>query len=614
MGCNLKLDSILPLRGGLRIADYTESMDRRPLVIWDGQCGFCRIWIEYWKQLTGDRVEYATSQDAGAQFPQIPPEDFGRSVQFVLAGGTVLRGAKAVFELLKYAPGYGWLPRLYDALPGFAPISEAAYRFIASHRNLFYRLTRLLFGNRIVPLSHGFTEWLFIRLLGAIYLGAFVSLGVQVAGLVGERGILPAGRYLDAFRSALGVAAYWNVPTLFWIAHGDIALKVAAGAGAAVAIVLMLGFAQRWCLAVLFVLYLSLFSVGQDFLSFQWDLLLLETGFLAIFLGSSRIVLWLFRWLLFRLTFLSGAAKLLSRDPNWIQLRALDFHYWTQPLPTPLAWYMSQLPPWFGRVSTGMVFFIELFIPFLIFTPRRSRFFAAGWLLFLQILIFLTGNYTFFNLLTMLLCLLLFDDQALLRNPFAGRPMMCARRAVVIPLVVMIAALSIFQVIGTLSGGVPAPGRTLIGFAAPFGIVNSYGLFAAMTTTRREIVVQGSQDGVKWLDYEFPYKPGDPKRAPRWVAPHQPRLDWQMWFAALGDYRSNPWFVNFMERLLEGAPEVTALLSSNPFPHAPPRYVRAVVYNYKFSDFATRRATGQWWTREPAGLYLPEVSLQDFKR
>jgi predicted DCC family thiol-disulfide oxidoreductase YuxK len=589
-------------------------MDTRPRVIWDGLCGFCRIWIEYWKQLTGDRVEYATSQDAGAEYPQIPPADFGRSVQFIRPDGTVLRGARAVFELLTYAPGYTWLLRLYEIVPGFAPISEAAYRFIASHRNLFYQLTRVLFGRRIVPLSHCFTEWLFIRLLAAIYLCAFVSLGVQVLGLVGERGILPAGRYLDAVRSALGAAAYWNVPTLFWIAHGDAALKLASGVGAAVAIVLMFGFAQRWCLAVLFLLYLSLSSVGQDFLSFQWDFLLLETGFLAIFLGSSRIVLWLFRWLLFRLTFLSGAVKLLSHDPNWTQLRALDFHYWTQPLPTPLAWYMSQLPPWFGRFSTGMVFFIELLIPFLIFAPRRSRFFGAWWLIFLQILIFATGNYTFFNLLTMLLCLLLFDDQALLTKPFAGRVMVCARRALVIPLVVIIVALSIFQLMGALSGEVPAPGRALLGLAAPFGIVNSYGLFAVMTTARREIIVQGSNDGTAWLDYEFPFKPGDPKRAPRWVAPHQPRLDWQMWFAALGDYRGNPWFVNFMERLLEGAPEVLGLLSSNPFPNAPPRYVRAVVYDYKFSDFRTRRATGQWWTRRPRGLYFPEVSLENFKR
>ncbi len=587
-------------------------MSDNPLVLYDGKCGFCRIWIQYWTQLTGKQLDYAPSQEAGERCPQIPRESFGQSVQLVMPDGEVVSGARAVFTTLTFAPGMAWLRWLYDHFPGFAPLSEALYRVIAAHRTLFYHLTRLTFGRRISPLRYAGVEWIFLRILAAIYFIAFASIGVQVTGLIGERGITPLGRYLAAVSQNVGLQGYRLVPTIFWIAHSDRVLQAACVVGAAISLVLLLGYFERASLVCLYVLYLSLCTAGQEFLSFQWDFLLLETGFLAIFLGSSKLVVFLFRWLLFRLTFLSGAVKLMSHDPTWRNLTAMTYHYWTQPLPTPLAWYASQLPFWFQRFSTAMVFVIELAVPFLFFAPRPWRFLGGFSLLFLQSLIFLTGNYTFFNLLTMALCLFLFDDAALAKLRLRIRRVRI-KPAVAATVAVIIVILSVSELWGMFFGVTSEEGNYFVRLAAPFGIVNTYGLFAVMTTTRPEIIVQGSNDRRIWLDYEFKYKPGDLRRAPRWVAPYQPRLDWQMWFAALSGPQGAPWFDNFMVRLLQGSPEVLALLANDPFPGSPPKYVRALLFNYGFTDFLTRRETGDWWTRRPRGLYFPEISLEDVR-
>jgi lipase maturation factor 1 len=356
-----------------------------------------------------------------------------------------------------------------------------------------------------------------------------------------------------------------------------------------------------------------LMTVGQDFLSFQWDILLLETGFLAIFLGFSRLVIWLFRWLLFRLMLLSGAVKLLSGDTAWRSLSALKFHYYTQPLPTPVAWYMQQLPGWFQEASVVVMFAIELGAAFLVFAPRRLRFFAAFWIVFLQVMILLTGNYTYFNLLAIALCVMLLDDAALGRAPKKAQTATWGARSTWAVAAIII-VVSGGQLVALFFGIMPLPARLVQGLVAPLYLTNTYGLFAVMTTVRHEIIVQGSNDGAQWQNYEFKYKPGALDRPPRWVAPHQPRLDWQMWFAALGSYRNNPWFVNFVLRLLQGSPDVLDLLGASPFPKAPPRYVRALSYDYTFTDVETRRRTGAWWKRELTGTYLPAVSLQDFRQ
>ncbi len=580
-------------------------MSERPLVIFDGKCGFCRIWIRYWEQLTGTAVEYAASQEVGSRYPQIPAENYAQSVQMVMPDGAVLNGAQAVFTTLRYAPGWTWLLWVYQHVPGFAPATELAYRLIAANRTFFFHVTRLTFGRTISPLRYAGVEWLFLRLLAAIYFIAFGSLALQITGLVGELGILPVGGYLAAIHETYGSDSYWMAPGIFWIAHSDAFLMAVCWAGVVISLVLLAGYLERASLVVLYILYLSLCTIGQDFLSFQWDMLLLEAGFLAIFLGSSKGMIFLFRWLLFRLTFLSGAVKLLSHDRTWRNLDALNFHYWTQPLPTPIAWYMQQLPSGFQRFSTAAVLLIELPIPFLIFMPRRWRFFSGGCILFLQTLIFVTGNYTFFNLLTMALCLFLFDDAALAKLRLRVRTVR-TRPALVALVAVVILTISGLELGSTFFERDSA----IVRVAAPFGIANTYGLFAVMTTTRPEIIVQGSNDGDTWLDYEFKFKPGDLKQAPKWVAPYQPRLDWQMWFAALSNYRSNPWFSNFMLRMLQGSPDVLRLLAKNPFPNTPPKYIRAHVFDYSFTDFATRRATQEWWKREPRGSYFPATSLK----
>jgi hypothetical protein len=441
----------------------------------------------------------------------------------------------------------------------------------------------------------------FLRALGLIYLVAFVSFGVQAPGLLGSRGILPFSVYLHAASEALGTAAYWNVPTVLWLLPTDEGLRAIWLTGCLLAAIAICGRWQRTALAGCFVLWLSLCSIGQDFYSFQWDILLTEAGFLAIFAGTARIQIWLFRWLLFRLMFFSGAVKLLSHDLTWRGLGALNFHYYTQPLPTPLAWYMQQLPAWFQKASVGVVFLAELLVPFLFFAPRRIRR-VAGWLTIgFQVAILLTGNYTFFNWLTIALCMWLFVE------PDGERRVSRGQRAVTITVAGLVGVLSSLLFLQLFSVPLPPGGVAALQLADPLRIVNSYGLFAMMTTTRPEIIVEGSNDGVHWLPYEFPYKPGDINRHPPIVAPYQPRLDWQMWFAALGSYQGNRWFVTFVQRLLEGEPSVLRLLSRNPFPGAPPRFVQARTYLYRFSHFGDRA----WWTREDSNsLYLPPVSLR----
>jgi predicted DCC family thiol-disulfide oxidoreductase YuxK len=587
-------------------------MSDNPLVLYDGHCGFCRIWIQYWNQLTGNRVDYVPSQEAGEGVSQIPRENFGLAVQLVMPEGEVISGARAVLTTLTFVPGMAWLLWLYNHFPGFAGVSEAAYRMIAAHRTFFYQVTRFSFGRRIISLRYASVEWTFFRILAAIYLVAFTSFGMQVTGLIGGRGIAPVGRYLAAVSQTFGPAGYRMLPTLFWFAHGDGVLLAACWAGIAISLVLLLGYFERAALVCLYVLYLSLCTAGQEFMSFQWDFLLLETGFLAIFLGQSKLVVFLFRWLAFRLTFLSGAVKLMSHDPTWRNLTALSYHYWTQPLPTPLAWYANQLPFWFHRFSTAMVFVIELGVPFLFFAPRPWRFLGIFCALYLQVLIFLTGNYTFFNLLAMAIYLFLLDDAALAKLRPRTRHVRI-RPAVAATVAAIVVVLSVSELWGMFFGSTSEEGSALVRWAAPFGIVNTYGLFAMMTTTRPEIIVQGSADGQTWLDYEFKYKPGDLRRGPRWVAPFQPRLDWQMWFAALSGPRGAPWFDNFLVRLLQGSPEVRALLAKDPFAGARPKYVRALLFDYGFTDFTTRRETGAWWRRSPRGMYFPQISLEDVR-
>jgi predicted DCC family thiol-disulfide oxidoreductase YuxK len=623
----------------------------RPVLVFDGDCGFCRFWVARWRRRTGDRVRYQPFQDpdTAERFPQIPVERFVRAVHLVEPGGGSSSGARAVFRLLTLSPAPSnpvkevgrLLLFAYDRLPLAARVSEAAYRVIADHRSLFGWLTTWLWGRVKEPSTYAVAAWAFRRLLALTYLVAFASLATQIIGLVGEDGIEPARTYLERVRefadqSEIGVDRFRRWPTLLWFHAGDRALQFLCLGGAGLAALLLVGLAPLAILPLLWLAYLSLFVVGAGFLSYQWDTLLLETGFLAIFVAplavrdrlsaapdpprSSRWLLW---WLIVRLMVGSGAIKLASGDPTWRHLTALTFHFETQPIPTPVAWYAHQLPAWIDRSATAVMLGIELLAPLLIVLPRRPRALAAILLAGLQAAFAVTGNFAFFNLLSASLCVLLVDDAALgrlvrrrwlpavdvkrLEGRGAGGWLRLAVACVVLPVSVLAFARSF----GADLGGAPIVSR-LEDLMAPARSVNTYGLFAVMTTTRTEIVIEGSDDGLTWSAYEFRYKPGDVGRPLPWVAPHQPRLDWQMWFAALGDWETEPWLHDFCARLLEGSPSVLRLVGDNPFQGRRPRYLRAVRYRYRFADAASGRR--DWWAREPLDDYSPVLSLDSVQR
>ncbi len=439
----------------------------------------------------------------------------------------------------------------------------------------------------------------FLRFLGLIYFIAFTSFAVQASGLIGSHGILPYGVYLAGMRQSLGRRAYWEIPTVLWLNHSDTALTALWIAGALCALAAIFAWHQRTSLAAALVLWLSLCAVGQDFLSFQWDVLLLEAGFLAVFVDDSPVRVWLYRWLIFRLMIFSGLGKLLSGDRTWRALTAMTYHYHTQPLPTPLAWIMDKLPLAAQKASTLFVFVAEIGAPVLFFAPRRVRHIGAWITILLQLLILTTGNYTFFNFLTIALCAFLFIEPKQI-------PRTRLHQAVSVGLVAFIGVTSGLLVLDLFTVKPPPGGNAVLHAIAPLRIVNTYGLFTEMTVERPEIIVEGSDDGENWRAYEFPYKPGNVMRAPPIIEPHQPRLDWQMWFAALENYQQNRWFVNFMIRLLEGEPPVLRLLQYNPFPKSPPKYIRARLYLYQFTGFGEKG----WWKRQERGLYFPAVSLK----
>jgi len=449
------------------------------------------------------------------------------------------------------------------------------------------------------------SRWLFLRLLGAVYLIAFVSLAVQITGLVGEHGLLPAA--------------------------SDRSLLLRAWGGAAVSLLLVAGCAPAASAAVLWALYLSLTIAGEEFLRFQWDGLLLETGLLAIlyapFAWRSRLstdpeppatVRWVLWFLAFKLTFLSGVTKILSGDPAWAAWTALTYHYETQPIPAWTSWYMHQLPASVHFWSAAGMFVVEVAVPWLIFAPprfARVRAAAAALMIALQISIGVTGNYGFFNLLTIVLYLALLDDQ--MWAPLKRRPAAAAREGptnaaagwhlLASGLAVLIACFSVMTLLREidLTRGQPSVLSRVwfsraLDAVAPLDSINGYGLFRVMTTERPEIVVEASADGTSWKEWEFRWKAGDLKRRPSFVEPHMPRLDWQMWFAALDPRGAQRWLVPLIQRLLDGDEAVARLLGPNPL-GGRPRCVRLAYYQYHFTSRAERAATGAWWKRERLG-------------
>lgn len=460
------------------------------------------------------------------------------------------------------------------------------------------------------------TSWLFLKLLGVIYFAAFLSLVFQIEGLAGPQGILPYGERLEAEFNRFGSLAWWRNPTLFWFNAGDAALQAAAISGCLVSVILVFGRRPLLPLIVLFVLYLSLTHAGQMFLNFQWDTLLLESGFLAILIarGPNHLAIFLFHWLLFRLRFLSGISKLLSHDPSWSSLTALNTYFEAQPLPHAGAWYAHQLPEWMLKGATGMVLFAEIIVPFFIFLPRRFRLFAAAITILIQLLIIATSNHNWINLLTILLCLFLLDDRIVaklvptrltLQISAAGRERRSVPQnlfgAVAAMLIMLTSTTWMFQM---MSGREAVqPFRKVAVSVRDFGLGNVYHIFPTMQVERQELQIEGSHDGVEWRAYEFRYKPGALNKRPGFIVPYQPRLDWMIWFAPSQIKGQLYWVDRLLLRLEENSPHVTALFAGNPFAGQPPRYLRVLAFRYHFTTAEQRAETGNWWRRELLGEF-----------
>lgn len=461
-----------------------------------------------------------------------------------------------------------------------------------------------------------FGQILFIKLLGLCFFFAFLSLSQQVLGLYGSRGITPIGDLLETIKAQIKSPRYFYVPTIFWRNHSDEWLKWGTSAGMILSILVMLNVLPALFLLALTLLYLSYTTVGSDFLSFQWDVLLIEVGFIGVLYAVQSpppiLVVYLAYFMLFRFLFSSGAVKLLSGCPEWRSLEAMKYHYETQPLPNRGGFYAQHYFKKYTKFSTLAVFFLELITPFLIFGGPFARLLAFGFSLFLQVLIIATGNYAFFNLLTIALSFTLLNDKYL---SWMDGALSLQALPVITPVNLVlniIAAVFIFVnaiMLLRLFIRVKIFDDVLRWFQH-FQLVNSYGLFAVMTTKRNEILFEGSNDGVLWKEYEFKWKPDRLETQPLQIAPLQPRLDWQMWFASLSHYRNNPWLYQLVVRMLQGSPDVLGLFKNNPFPEGPPKMIRAQFYEYHFNDLEDHRATGNWWKRRYIGLYAPPFSLR----
>jgi predicted DCC family thiol-disulfide oxidoreductase YuxK len=598
-----------------------------PLLVYDGDCGFCRRWIARAQAMVGTAVDFAPYQEAASRYPSIPLDTFKSSVQLIEPDGTVRDGAHAAFRALYLARRSRWLLWCYLNLPAFAAAAEGIYRFVARHRGGLAGLDRWLVGPEPQLPSNFIARGLFLRLLGCVYLIAFLSCWAQVDGLIGSHGVLPIADYLNFLRDRLPNNRFLIVPTLCWFNASDGFLHFLCAAGSVLSILLILGLVLTLNCLLLWILYLSLTVAGQEFFSFQWDALLLEAGFLAIFVSPFQwrlslarpskpptIGIWLLRWLVFRVMFLSGVLKWTAGDVIWQGLAAMRYHYETQPIPTWTSWYAHWLPDWFQAFSALGVFVVEAFIPLLYLMPRRLRAIGFWSTVVFQCLIMATGNYGFFNLLTIVLCVPLLDDQHWLfrrrawprvRDAVGTRAALRRRWP---PFVTVPIGLALFLVTYTTVVEAVRPATTwspgiitVSSYAQQLRFTSSYGLFRVMTQTRHEIILEGSDDRVNWQPYEFKWKPGNPTRAPSFCIPHMPRLDWQIWFAALADGQAR-WLYELTVRLLQGSPPVLQLLDHNPFPARPPRYVRAVMYDYHFADPASHRATGAWWRRTNLGV------------
>ncbi len=464
-----------------------------------------------------------------------------------------------------------------------------------------------LFTRDAGPVNQFIARWVFLRFIGIIYFSAFFALLFQIRGLIGSQGILPAADYLQALHR-FGTLRFWYAPSLAWISSGDSALLAICWIGLLASICVLFNLLPRLSLLLCWLCFLSFIGVSQEFGQYQSDGMLLEAGFLALFIapaglwpgfGSSfkpiRAAILLLLWEWFRIYFESGVVKLQSGDPTWRNLTAMYEYYQNGPLPTWIGWYLQHLPHSFHIATAAITLIMELLLVWLALLSRRLRI-VCFWIVTLwQAGVILTANYAFLNYLVLALGFLLLDDAYLLRfvphrwrmNRVAHPETSAPRSAAATP---------------------PATLSHLSSVALePFRIANQFGLFATMTPHRYEIEFQGSNDAQTWISYPFRYKPQDPAERPGIYAPYQPRFDWNLWFASLEDWQESPMVPLTEERLLQASRPVLSLFRSNPFPDRPPRYVRAILWQYWFSTPQQKRTTGVWWQRQLLGTFAPTV-------
>ncbi|HEX4638024.1 MAG TPA: lipase maturation factor family protein [Chthoniobacterales bacterium] len=481
--------------------------------------------------------------------------------------------------------------------------------------------------------SYWLTRFVILRLLGFVYAVAFFVAAKQIVPLVGRNGLTPAHDYLDHIQSMLGsrVEGMFQLPTLFWFGSSDLGMSIFAWVGLALSLVVLGGYANALLLAILWAMYMSIVHVGQFWYGYGWEIQLLETGFLSIFLGPlldgrpfpkcrpPLLVLWLFRWLGFRIMVGAGLIKLRG-DPCWRDLTCMFYHYETQPIPSPISRYLHFAPQWFHKFGTLWNHFTELVVPWFSFGPRTVRHVAGALLLLFQIFLIISGNLSFLNYLTIIPFLACFDD-TLLRHVLPKAIVARAERAaqesepsrinnrIALALSILVAYLSLGPVMNLISH------RQMMNTAFNrLDLVNTYGAFGTVGRERDEIIFEGTEDPVTsgdttWKEYEFVAKPGDPDRRPPFIAPYQPRIDWQIWFAAMASPREYPWTFHFVWKLLHNDAGTLSLLANNPFPDKPPHFVRARFYRYRFAPLGEKG----WWRRELIGEWLPAFSADDEK-
>lgn len=463
------------------------------------------------------------------------------------------------------------------------------------------------------PDSYTIASALLPRLLGLIYFFAIGAFILQIKGLMGSNGILPVHDYLNFFREHVSSKRYFYIPTLFWISDSDRSLLGLTVLGTLISIILMFGYYPAVCLALLFLIHLSIVSVGQDFLSFGWESFLLELTFYTFWTTLTPVpnfIAWInLNFLLFRFHVQAGAVKLQSHDESWRNLTALAFHYQSQPLPNTWAWYVYKWPMWFHKASTLFMFFAEMVVPFGLLLTNDIRLAAGLILVGLQFIIWLTGNFSYLNHMTVAFCIIAFDNRALsfFISPPDAMPANWFLNDVIGCVALIFLILQIFRLWQHFQ---PNPlFSEWLSWLSTFHLVNRYGLFAIMTTKRFEIVIEGSDDGEEWKEYLCWFKASEITRRPRRISPFQPRIDWQMWFLPFDSFESASWFHQFLYHLLKGTPEVLQLLRDNPFPNHAPKYIRTLMYDYEFSTQEQKKNHGWWWQRKLIGLFSPVMSL-----